>query len=112
MVSSRLRYHGLPEPMPKHTADELQALSLQDLLSRRGLPHLRVRRHGMLLIVESGPLDDPVAHVRFRRRGAHIWTLEFATHMSRWESTPFRDQIERLVDMIQSDYPWTVEPAS
>lgn len=98
--------------MPRHTADEIQALSLQGLLKRRGLTHLRVRRHGMLLIVESGSSDDPVAHVRFRRHGAHIWTLEFATHMDRWEATPFRGQIEHLVDMVQSDFPWTVEAVS
>ena len=93
----------------RHTADELQALSLQGYLKRCGLTHLRVRRHGVLLIVESGPADDAVAHVRFRRQGAHIWTLEFATHMGRWEPAPYRGQIERLVDMIQSDFPWTVE---
>jgi hypothetical protein len=96
--------------MPKHTADEIQALSLRGSLHRRGLTHLRVRRHGVLLIVESGSSDDPIAHVRFRRQGAHIWTLEFATHMGRWEPTPFRGQIEQLVDMILSDFSWTVEP--
>lgn len=74
--------------MPKHTADEIQALSLQGVLNRHGLSHLRVRRHGTLLIVESGPSDDPAPHVRFRRQGAHIWTAEFATHGGRWEPTP------------------------
>lgn len=98
--------------MPKHTADEIQALSLEGLLKRHGLTHLRVRRHGTLLIVESGPSDDPAAHVRFRRHGAHIWTVEFATHTGRWEAPPFRGQIEQLVDMIQADFPWTVEALS
>lgn len=96
--------------MPKHIADELQAISLQDVLVRRGLTHLRVRRHGVLLIIESGSADDPVAHVRFRRQGAHIWTLEFATHSGKWEPTPFRDQIEHLVDLVQTSFPWTIEP--
>lgn len=95
--------------MPKHTADELQAFSLHDLLQRRGFTHLRVRRHGMLLTVESGPADDPIAHVRFRRRGAHIWTLEFSTHMGRWQPAPFRGQIHHLVDILQSEFPWTLE---
>ena len=95
--------------MKKHTADELQAASLQGLLQRSGLTHLRVRRHGQLLIVESGPSDDPVSHVRFRRHGAHIWTLEIADHNDRWEPTPFREQIERLFEIVQSDFPWTLE---
>jgi hypothetical protein len=95
--------------MPKHTADELQAISLQGVLKQRGLTHLRVRRHGQLLTVESGPANDVVPHVRFRRHGAHIWTAEFATHMGGWEQTPLRGQIEHLVDIIQSDFPWTVE---
>ena len=98
--------------MPKHTADELQAMSLQGVLNQRGLTHLRVRRHGMLLVVESGAENDPVAHVRFRRHGAHIWTMEFASHMGRWEPAPFRGQIEHLVDIVQSDFPWTVEPVA
>jgi hypothetical protein len=97
-------------PTKKHTADELQAMSLQGSLVRRGLTHLRVRRHGVLLIVESGPAEDPVPHVRFRRHGAHIWTLEMATHTGAWEPTFFRGQIEHLVDMVQSDFPWTVAP--
>ncbi len=41
--------------------------------------------------------------------GAHIWTLEIATHMGGWDRTPFRGQIEQLVDVIQSDFPWVVE---
>lgn len=92
----------------KHTADELQALSLQGSLKQRGLSHLRVRRYGVLLVVESGSDDDRIAHVRFRRHGAHIWTVEFATHTGGWEPTPFRGQIEHLVDLVQSDFPWTL----
>lgn len=96
--------------MPKHTADELQRFSLHDLLTRKGLTHLRVRRSGVLLTVESGPEDDPERHVRFRRHGAHIWTLEVANHAGRWEPTPFRGQIEHLVDVVIADFPWMVEP--
>lgn len=96
--------------MPKHTADELQRFSLQDLLQRRGLTHLRVRRNGVLLIVESGPEDDPVRHVRLRRHGAHTWTLEVASHTGAWQPTPLRGPVERLVDLVVADFPWTVEP--
>jgi hypothetical protein len=43
--------------MPKHVADQLQALSLEGLLKDKQLTHLRVRRHGVLLVLESGPHD-------------------------------------------------------
>jgi len=96
--------------MPKHIADELQAVSLQDLLTRRGLAHLRVRRHSTLLVVESGPEDDRVSHVRFRRHGAHIWTVEVATHRGGWEPTPLRGQIEHLLEAVVTGFPWVLEP--
>jgi hypothetical protein len=38
--------------------------------------------------------------------------MEFATHMGRWEPAPFRGQIEHLVDIVHSDFPWTVEPVA
>ncbi|MBK7399701.1 MAG: hypothetical protein IPJ34_26475 [Myxococcales bacterium] len=97
--------------MPKHVADELQAVSLADLIGRQPeLVHIRVRRHGVLLILESGPKDDPVAHARFRRLGAHIWRLEMSTHTGGWEATPFRGQIEILLEALITDFPWTLTP--
>ena len=92
----------------KHVADELQALSLQGFLARRGLPHLRVRRYGVLLIIESGATEAPNVHMRFRRHGAHIWTLEIATHTGGWQPTPLRGQIEKLVEAVQANFPWTL----
>ena len=92
----------------KHVADELQRDSLQGVLEGRGLAHLRVRRYGVLLIIESGPSSNPVAHMRFRRHGAHIWTLEMATHTGGWEPTGFRGQVVALVDAVQADFPWTL----
>ena len=96
--------------MPKHTADEMQQRLLQGLLERRGLKHLHVRRHGVVLTVESGPDDDRIPHVRFRRHGAHIWTLEIATHTGGWEPTSFRGQITHLLELVHTDFPWTLEP--
>ena len=54
--------------MPKkHVAEVLHVISLEGLLSRHELKHLRVRRHAVLLVIESGPKDTPVPHARFRR---------------------------------------------
>ena len=95
--------------MPKHIADALQASSLEGLLEARELNHLRVRRHGDLLVLESGPTDDPLAHARLRRMGAHIWCLEMPSHKS-WETTPFRGQIQELLTLLEADFPWTLTP--
>jgi hypothetical protein len=101
---------GLRSGVPKHIADELQARSLADLLRRKELNHLRVRRHGLLLVVESGPDGDPIPHLRFRRLGAHIWQVEMPTHSDGWEVTPFRGQIEKLLDSMLTEAPWTLAP--
>jgi hypothetical protein len=97
--------------MPKHVADRLQERSLDDLVKRRwGLSHLRVRRHGVLLTLESGPDDDPIPHLRFRRLGAHIWRVEMPTHSDGWEVTPLRGQIEKLLEFLVTETPWTLAP--
>lgn len=96
--------------MPKHTADEPQRFSLEDYLHRRGLRHLRVRRYGVQLIVESGPDDDPARHIRFHRRSSQVWTLEVASHTGKWEPTDFHGAVTDLVDRLLADFPWTVEP--
>ena len=96
--------------MPKHTADELQRFSLEGYLHGKGLTHLRVRRYGIQLIVESGPPGDPVRHIRFHRHGAHIWTLDVANHTGAWEPTAFRGKIEALADQVAAEFPWTLEP--
>ena len=96
--------------MPKHVADQLQALSLEGLLKDKQLTHLRVRRHGVLLVLESGPHDDPFPHARFRRHGAHIWTLEMAVHKDGWQTMPLRGQPERLLDFLVTTAPWALTP--
>lgn len=94
--------------MPEPIADALQAVSLKCLLQTKQLHPLRVRRHGVLLVLESGPDDDAVAHVRFRRLGAHIWRIEMPAHAGGWEATPYRGQIEQLLDLLISTFPWTL----
>lgn len=66
--------------MAKYSAETYDASDLKKYLHEHGHKHLRVRRHGALLIVESGPEDDPVKHARFRRDTVNLWILEIATH--------------------------------
>lgn len=96
--------------MAKRTIEEFWADDVADTLAERGLPHLRVRRHGDLLIVESGPRKSSIPHVRFRRETVHLWRLEIADHVGMWEMIPLRDQLDRLVTALLTNFPWTLEP--
>jgi hypothetical protein len=73
------------------------------------LGHLRVRRRGDLLTLESGPPDCPRRHARFRRATVHLWCLEMPCSTG-WNTTPFRDQLEVLLEMLVQLFPWTLAP--
>ena len=95
--------------MAKHRTEEYQAQQVERFLHQSPeLSHLRVRRHGSLLILESGPTDDPIRHARFRRDTVHLWLLEMATHTGRWEKTSYRDELMTLVDLVVTTFPWTL----
>ena len=96
--------------MSNYQAESWDADSVTRILRERGHEHLRVRRRGALLTIESGPQDDPVTHVRLRRDTAELWTLEMATHTGRFEQTPFRDRLEPLLEMLVEQFGWTLEP--
>lgn len=74
------------------------------------LGHLRVRRRGDLLTLESGPQNDPQRHARLRRVTVHLWRLEMPASRGRWNSTPFRDQLDVLLQMLVHQFPWTLAP--
>jgi hypothetical protein len=94
----------MPRPIEKHECD-----AVARRLHARGLKHLRARKHGAAIIVESGPEDRPWKHFRLRRDTVHLWWLDMATRGERWEKTPFRAQRDELVDMVVDSFPWTVE---
>jgi len=92
-----------------HTRQE-HADAIASRLAASGLLHLRGRKHGELVVIESGPKDDPIAHVRLRHDTIHYWTLEVATHTGRWEKTGFRGTIDELIELLVTQLPWTVAP--
>jgi hypothetical protein len=95
---------------PKLRADETDAEELRRQIARHaGLAHLRVRRHGDALIVESGPAGEPVRHLRLRRETAQRWRLDIANHRDQWESAGESGPLPKLVDLVVTAYPWTLE---
>jgi hypothetical protein len=94
--------------MAKHLADSASEDSVQSHLAQYpGLNHLRVRRRGDLLTLESGPKDNPFPHARFRRDTVHLWRLEMpAGGSKRWEKTPMRASLDELLDQVIDSFPW------
>jgi hypothetical protein len=97
--------------MAKLAAQPHDADAIHEYLRQTpGLNHLRTRRRGDLVVIESGPPDDPLPHARLRRVAVHQWRLEMATHTGRWESTPFQGQRDEVVQLLVEDFGWTLAP--
>ncbi len=70
--------------MPAPAIDSWQASGLErELHERYGLTHLRVRKRGKILTLESGPADAVVRHARMKRDTSHLWLLQMPTRGSR-----------------------------
>ncbi|WP_437523245.1 hypothetical protein WME79_15145 [Sorangium sp. So ce726] len=96
--------------MSKPSASPEHAASVRAYLAAEGMSHLRARKYGQLVIIESGPGAGPIAHARLRRDTVHLWTLEIATHTGRWEKTGFRGPWQDLLKLLMTDFPWTLAP--
>jgi hypothetical protein len=91
-------------------ADQDDADELLELLQAQDLAHLRVRRRGGILTIESGPKDDVVQHARLRRLAKHLWTLEVATHMGNWQATGLRSPLPDIAHVLHQQFPWVLVP--
>jgi hypothetical protein len=96
--------------MAKLHAGPEHAEAVASRLAARGMPHLRARKRGELVIIESGPAGDPIAHARLRRDTVHYWRLELAAHTGRWEKTGFRGLLKDLLELLVTEFPWTLAP--
>jgi hypothetical protein len=97
--------------MAKLTADQLDVSGTQNFLAQYpALAHLSVRRHGALVILESGPDGDSHAHARLRRVTKQWWALEMPTHTGRWEKTPFRGPRNEVLQLLVDTFGWTLQP--
>jgi hypothetical protein len=95
--------------MPALVADDFSVLVLEDELRRYPqLEHLSVRKHGPLLILESGPKGDRFAHARFRRVTRQWWSPELPGHDGRWGRIPERLPLSEALQLIVSNMPWVL----
>lgn len=97
--------------MPRFQADARDAHAVEAFFALHpDLGHLRVRRRGELLTLESGPPDAPHRHARLRRVSVHLWRLEMPDSSTGWSVTPWRDQLKVLLDLLVRQFPWTLAP--
>ena len=75
-------------------------------LRTSGLSHLRCRRRGNALILESGRAGDAVPHVRFRKLGPRAWAADAANHTGRWERMPVHGQLADSLKLVAEMFPW------
>jgi hypothetical protein len=95
--------------MPKLVAEDSHVNQLRAAFAAiDDLDHLRVRRRADLAVVESGPVEAPIAHARFRRVSARLWTLEMATHTGRWQPSGMQGALDALVEALINDFGWTL----
>lgn len=100
--------------MPKLAAERSDVEGTLSFFAQQGpgFEHLRARKHGDLVVIESGPEDDPVPHARLRRVTKQWWTLEMPTHIGRWEKTGLRASRLELLQTLIDDFGWTLTPIS
>ena len=96
--------------MSANKAEPHNAERVEELLHAGGATHARARKYGSAVLVESGPADHPIKHFRVRRDTIHLWCLDMANHRGQWERTPFRANLDELVQTVLEDFPWTLTP--
>jgi hypothetical protein len=92
----------------KQAAEPHHPERVEELLHDAGVKHVRARKYGASVIVESCPTRDPFKHFRIRRDTVHLWCLDMANHRGQWERTPFRKNLDELVLMVIENFPWTL----
>ena len=95
---------------PKPKAEPHHVESVERILHSAGAQHLRARKYGAAVIVESGPHDAPIKHLRVTRDTVHLWRLDFANHREKWETTPFRGELKELLQTVIENFGWTIAP--
>ncbi len=96
--------------MAKYNAETWDALDVTNYLHAQGCNHVRVRRYGDLLVIESGPKNDAIKHARMRRVSVHYWTLEMATHTGQWQQTGLRGLLDEINKSLFHDFGWVLTP--
>jgi hypothetical protein len=92
--------------MPKFSAEEHHREDVETALHDGGATHLRVRRRGDTLTIESGPKSDAYAHARLKRVAVSLWIIQMPARHA-WQPTPFRGRLPELLSILLTELsPW------
>jgi len=92
------------------TATAADLAVVTTFLKRQKLKHLRCRVRAAAVIVESGPKDDALGHVRLRKQSASAWEADEFHHSGRWAALPIHASLNDVLLAISSDFSWLLEP--
>ena len=68
--------------------------------------HLRLRKRGDTIVIESGPPGDAYPHLRVRKHSATKWGIDAATHTGRWDPMPLQGPLLELLTTVAENFPW------
>lgn len=94
----------------KRAIDDIWLWGLEDDLRKRGLTHLRVKKHGDSLLVQSGEPGDAFNHFKLTALPRQQWRISMGTRGTTWERTPFEGSLKEVVALVVDTFPWMVEP--
>jgi hypothetical protein len=92
-------------PAESHHVDAV----LDHLAGFDHLGHVRARRRGDLITLESGPEERPIPHTRFRRVSAHRWQIEMPMRGGKWDGSPARGPLLEALEAVIAEFPWMLE---
>lgn len=88
---------------------EAELSVVKSFLKEKKLKHLRCRQRAGAVIVESGPADDALGHVRLRKLSGTSWAADEFHHSGRWASLPIRAPLNEALHAIATDFSWLLE---
>lgn len=72
--------------------------------------HLRCRQRAATVIVESGPKDDALGHVRLRKLSSMNWAVDEFHHSGRWAPLPIEAPLAEALRALATDFSWLLDP--
>jgi hypothetical protein len=88
---------------------EAELSVVKSFLKEKKLKHLRCRQRAGAIIVESGPDDDALGHVRLRKLSAQNWAADEFHHTGRWAPLPIEAPLTEALRAIAADFSWLFE---
>ncbi len=86
-------------------------LETERTLRDQGWEHLSVRVYGKsLIIIYSGPLEDPEPRARLVHLGRSRLCLDMRSSRGRWEPTPFFGTLDDLLSRLTDDFDFVLAP--